>query len=144
MIPFGEQANVTLRGGRQELLFGSQRLVGPGDFTQVPHTFDGVQTIVQIGGWTVAPFWTQAVIVDKYNINTSTTAHEFFGIYSSAPAHLLPMNLDLYYLGADNTTAAFNGTSGRESDILLDCVPGARSVRPIWILTWKERASSAR
>jgi hypothetical protein len=41
MIPFGEQANVTLRGGRQELLFGSQRLVGPGDFTQVPHTFDG-------------------------------------------------------------------------------------------------------
>jgi hypothetical protein len=26
MIPFGEQANVTLRGGRQELLFGSQRL----------------------------------------------------------------------------------------------------------------------
>ena len=31
MIPFGEQANVTLRGGRQELLFGSQRLVGPGD-----------------------------------------------------------------------------------------------------------------
>ena len=114
MIPFGEQANATLRGGRQELLFGSQRLVGPGDFTQVPHTFDGVQTIVQIGGWTVAPFWTQAVIVDKYNINTSTSAHKFFGIYSSAPAHLLPMNLDLYYLGADNTAAAFNGTSGRE------------------------------
>jgi Alginate export len=114
VIPFGEQANVTLRGGRQELLFGSQRLVGPGDFTQVPHTFDGVQTIVRIGGWSVAPFWTQAVIVDKYNINTSTTAQQLFGIYSSAPAHLLPMNLDLYYLGVDNTTAAFNGTSGRE------------------------------
>src|SRR4029453_8233930 len=114
MIPFGEQANVTSRGGRQELLFGSQRLVGPGDFTQVPHTFDGVQTIVQIGGWTVAPFWTQAVIVNKYYINTSTSAHQFFGIYSSAPAPLLPMNLDLYYLGADNTAAAFNGTAGRE------------------------------
>jgi hypothetical protein len=41
MIPFGEQASVTLRGGRQELLFGSQRLVGPGDFTQVPRTFNG-------------------------------------------------------------------------------------------------------
>src|SRR5438128_7303963 len=78
MIPFGEQANVTLRGGRQELLFGSQRLVGPGDYTEVPHTFDGVQTIVQIGGWTVTPFWTQAVIVGKYNINTSTTDHLLF------------------------------------------------------------------
>jgi len=114
MIPFGEQANVTLRGGRQELLFGSQRLVGPGDYTEVPHTFDGVQTIVQIGGWTVTPFWTQAVIVGKYNINTSTTDHLLFGIYGTAPAHLLPMNLDLYYLGADNTAAAFNGTSGLE------------------------------
>ena len=114
MIPFGEQANVTLRGGRQELLFGSQRLVGPGDFTQVPHTFDGVQTIVRIGGWTVTPFWTQAVIVNKYNINTSTSARQLFGIYSSAPAHLLPMNLDLYYLGVDNATAAFNDTFGRE------------------------------
>src|SRR4029453_18878596 len=41
MIPLGDLASVTLRGGRQELIFGSQRLVGPGDFTQVPHTFDG-------------------------------------------------------------------------------------------------------
>jgi hypothetical protein len=54
------------------------------------------------------------VIVDKYNINTSTSARQLFGIYGSAPAHLLPLNLDLYYLGADNTAAAFNGTSGRE------------------------------
>jgi hypothetical protein len=114
MIPFGEQASVTLRGGRQELLFGSQRLVGPGDFVQNPHTYDGVQTIGRIGGWTVTPFWTQTVIVDKYKINSSTTAQQLFGMYSTAPAHLLPMNLDLYYLGVDNATAAFNGTSGRE------------------------------
>src|SRR5262245_60015227 len=76
MIPFTKEAKVTLRGGRQELLFGSQRLVGPGDYTQVPHTFDGAQAIGQIGGWTVTPFWTQAVIVDKYNINTSSTDHQ--------------------------------------------------------------------
>jgi hypothetical protein len=114
MIPFAEQANVTLRGGRQELLFGSQRLVGPGDFTQVPHTHDGVQTIVRIGGWAAAPFWVQPVIVDKYKVNSSTSAQQLFGIYSRAPAHLLPMGLDLYYLGFDNDTAAFNGTSGQE------------------------------
>jgi len=119
MIPFTKQANVTLRGGRQELLFGSQRLVGPGDFTQVPHTFDGVETIARIGDWTVTPFWTHPVIVDKYNINTSSSAQQFFGIYSSAPAHLLPVNLDLYYLGVNNKEAAFNGTSGREKRYTL-------------------------
>jgi hypothetical protein len=65
LIPVGEQANVTLRGGRQELIFGSQRLVGPGDFTQIARAFDGGAAIVQIGDWTVTPFWTQSVIVDK-------------------------------------------------------------------------------
>jgi len=61
VIPFSKDAGVTLRGGRQELLFGSQRLVGPGDFTQVPHTFDGAQAIVRIADWTVIPFWSQVV-----------------------------------------------------------------------------------
>jgi hypothetical protein len=30
VIPFTKESKVTLRGGRQELIFGSQRLVGPG------------------------------------------------------------------------------------------------------------------
>ena len=47
------------------------------------------------------------MIVNKYNINTYTTDHLLFGIYSGAPAHLLPMNLDLYYLGADNEDSEF-------------------------------------
>src|SRR6266849_3452457 len=55
MIPLGDLASVTLRGGRQELIFGSQRLVGPGDFTQVPHTFDGGAVIVRIRDWTITP-----------------------------------------------------------------------------------------
>ena len=77
VIPFSKSGR-TLRGGRQELLFGSQRLVGPGDFTQVPHTFDGAQAIVRIAGWTVTPFWTQAVIVDKYKIDTSSPDHQLY------------------------------------------------------------------
>src|SRR5438034_228623 len=63
VIPFGEQASATLRGGRQELIFGSQRLVGPGDFTQVPRTFDGGEAIVRIADWTITPVWTQVAVV---------------------------------------------------------------------------------
>jgi len=59
MIPFGEQAKRDLARWSSGAAVRSQRLVGPGDYTEVPHTFDGVQTIVQIGGWTVTPFWTQ-------------------------------------------------------------------------------------
>src|SRR5438034_10976948 len=74
VIPFGEQASATLRGGRQELIFGSQRLVGPGDFTQVPRTFDGGEAIVRIADWTITPVWTQVVVVDKYHLTESTAA----------------------------------------------------------------------
>jgi hypothetical protein len=115
MIPLGERASATLRGGRQELIFGSQRLVGPGDFTQVPHTFDGAAAIVQVGDWTIIPFWTLAVpIVHKYRFNASTSDQQLFGIFSTGPLPRLPVHVDLYWLGVNNAGVTFNGTSGRE------------------------------
>jgi len=115
MIPFGTQASVTLRGGRQELIFGSQRLVGPGDFTQIPRTFDGGAAAARIADWTVTPFWTEPVVItEKYKFNESSSDHKLFGIFGSGPAHFLPVILDLYWLGVDNVGVTFNGTSGRE------------------------------
>jgi hypothetical protein len=91
---------VTLRGGRQELIFGAQRLVGVSDFTNARRTFDGGTGIVRVGDWTITPFWAELVVVRQYRFNKSTTDQQLFGIYSTAPAHLLPMNLDLYYYAA--------------------------------------------
>src|SRR6266403_1876949 len=113
MIPLGP-ASVTLRGGRQELIFESQRLVGPGDFTQVPRSFDGGAAIGQVAGWTITPFWTQSVVIDQYHFNKSTSDLEFFGVFATGPLHFLPVNLDLYWLDSNNKFAAFNGTPGRE------------------------------
>jgi hypothetical protein len=114
MIPFGEGASVTLRGGRQQLIFGSQRLVGTGDFTQAPRTWEGGAAIAQIADWTITPFWAQLVVVDKYRFNKSTSDRKLFGVLGTGPLHVLPVNLDLYWLDADNATAAFNGTTGKE------------------------------
>jgi hypothetical protein len=114
MMPLGERASVTLRGGRQELIFGSQRLVGPGDFTNVPRAFEGGAAIGQIAGWTITPFWTQAVVVDKYRFNESTSDLQLYGVFATGPVPVLPVNLDLYWLDANNKTARFNGTAGRE------------------------------
>jgi hypothetical protein len=114
MIPFTKEAKVTLRGGRQELIFGSQRLVGPGDYLQNPRAFDGGQAIAQLGDWTATPFFSEAVSIDKYKFNRPSHRHKLFGIFSTGPAQVLPGNLDLYWLGVDNIGATFNGTSGRE------------------------------
>jgi hypothetical protein len=114
MIPLGEQASVTLRGGRQELIFGSQRLVGAGDFTNVPRTWEGGAAYAQIADWTITPFWAQVVVIDKYRFNKSTSDLQLFGVFGTGPLYVLPVNLDLYWLDADNRTATFNGTIGRE------------------------------
>src|SRR5437016_14644584 len=114
MIPLGHQASVTLRGGRQELIFGSQRLVGPGDFTQVPRAFEGGAAIGQIAGWTITLFWAQPVVVDKYRFNQSTSVQDLVGAFGTGPLHVVAVNLDLYWLAATNKTAAFNATVRRE------------------------------
>jgi hypothetical protein len=56
----------------------------------------------------------ELVVVHKYRFNESTTDQELYGIYGTEPAHFLPVNLDLYWLGVDNPGVTFNGTSGRE------------------------------
>ena len=115
MIPLGDQANVTLRGGRQELIFGAQRLVGVSDFTNAfPRTFDGGRGIIRIGDWTISPFWAQLVVVDKYKFDKSTSDTKLFGIYSTGPLPFVPVNLDAYWLSADNAGVTINATSGRE------------------------------
>jgi Alginate export len=114
MIPLGDQASVTLRGGRQELLFGAQRLVGPSDFTNVRRTFDGGAGIVRVGDWTITPLWMELLVVQKYRFSESSADQKLYGIYGTGPAHLLPVNLDLYWLGVNNAGVTFNGTSGRE------------------------------
>ena len=115
MIPLGEHANVTLRGGRQELIFGAQRLVGVSDFTNAFHrTFDGGKGIIRIGDWTISPFWAKLVVIDKYKFDKSTSDTKLFGIYSTGPLPFAPVNLDVYWLSADNSGVTINATSGRE------------------------------
>src|SRR5437588_9691318 len=115
MIPLGEQASVTLRGGRQELIFGAQRLVGVSDFTNAfPRTWDGGRGIIGIGDWSINPFWAQLVVVDKYKFDKSTSDTKLFGIYSTGLLPFVPVNLDVYWLSADNAGVTFNGTPGRE------------------------------
>jgi len=115
MIPLGEQADVTLRGGRQELIFGAQRLVGVSDFTNAfPRTFDGGRGIIRIADWTISPFWAQLVVVNKYKLDKSTSDTKLFGIYSTGLLPFVPVNLDVYWLSADNAGVTFNGTPGRE------------------------------
>jgi Alginate export len=129
-IPFGEEVDVTLRGGRFEMVYGSGRLIATSDFSQVPRTFDGGLGIVRLGAWTITPFWTSpvapAVDVTNFPYTVPIPHRTLFGIfgtnaredYPSLPLLAGPLpspfNLDIYWFGVNNAVATFNGTSGRE------------------------------
>lgn len=116
MLPDPEtgKAIVTIRPGRQELVFGKQRLVSPLDWSNTRRTWDGISGALNIAEWNISPFWTQFAPVQKYDFNSSKQSIQFFGIYATGKIPWTTFLGDLYWLGLGRDNAAFNGTAGRE------------------------------
>ncbi len=118
MFPLGDHGDITLRGGRQELLFGKQRLVSPLDWANTRRTFDGFSAILKIGDVTLTPFWTMPVPVQKYEYNDFDSDTQFFGVYGNMALKPIQGGVDLYYMGLLRDTAVgatvYNGTVGDE------------------------------
>lgn len=126
-VPLGDEVMATLRAGRQELLFGRQRLVSPLDWANTRRTFDGFSGIVSLHGWSIHGFWAQPVRVLKYEFNTPESSADFFGVYATGPAPYINGTLDLYWLGLHREgPMTFNQTSGRERRHTLGARLGGR------------------
>ena len=113
VVPLGGSATVAVRGGRQELLFGAQRLVGPSDWTNVRRTFQAGSAVIHAAGWSVTPMWAELVMFKPHGIGEASSEHKLYGAYASGKAKGT-VKADLYWLGADNASARFNQTSGHE------------------------------
>lgn len=96
--------NASVRVGRQELMFGSQRLVSPLDWANTRRTFEGIRATLKIGAWTVDPFYTNFVPVSKNDFDEADYDRSFYGVYASRKAE--GQTIDMYYLGFDNQTTA--------------------------------------
>lgn len=126
-VPIGENASVTVRPGRQELLFGRQRLVSPLDWANTRRTFEGVDVIVAVDTWRIHGFWTRPVEVRKYELNRRDDDQAFYGVYAATPIADTRIALDLYWLGLERDNATFGGVMGDESRQTI----GARVGGPI-------------
>lgn len=90
-----------VRIGRQELLYGAQRLVSPLDWANTRRTFQGIRTISKFDNWNVDAFWTQPVPVLFNEFDRGNENQDFYGTYMTYTG-LENSKLDLYYLGFDN------------------------------------------
>lgn len=97
-----------LRVGRQELLYGSQRLISPLEWANTRRTFQGVKAFHIGKEWDLDCFWVQPVRVDRNDFDSVDNNINFAGAW--ATRKLRPGNgRDFYYLFLDNTNPAAVG-----------------------------------
>lgn len=127
----GDDSPLTLRIGRQELLYGRERLIGKLDWMNQGRRFDGAKLMYHTPQWDLDIFWTKPVaftnqpFTNPFNthINESLNRHldvwreeqNFYGAYSifkGIPNHVW----DLYFIGL-NDSGIFTNANNRFGDL---------------------------
>lgn len=93
---------MTVRVGRQELLYGAQRLVSPLDWANTRRTFQGVKLMYREDDWAIDGFYTHLVVVRPYQFDEPDYNNQpFYGLYSVYSGYEND-TVDFYYLGYNN------------------------------------------
>jgi hypothetical protein len=118
---------VALRVGRQELEFGSGRLVDVREGPNVRLSFDGFMVKSKIGAWQIDGFAFRPDL-DKFEFFDNAPDHAvgFWGVYANRPI-FSKTSLDVYYLGLNREQATFERGTAQEVRHSL----GARLSRPV-------------
>lgn len=110
-LPFGHKDGdgFTLRVGRQEMLYGSQRLVSVRESPNIRRSFDAVRLLTHLDEWQIDAFFARPVEDDPGVFDDWGDGHtQFWGLYATRPLRFLKgTRLDFYYLGLDRPDAAF-------------------------------------
>lgn len=102
-----------VRAGRQELIYGSQRLISTLDWANTRRTFQGVKTFWKSDKWDFDAFWVRPMDTNVKDFDQWDKDRNFFGLwgtYKYDKDHLL----DLYFLTLNDTrpVSASNASIG--------------------------------
>ena len=108
-LPLGSDANLIIRGGRQELQFGSGRLVDVREGPNVRRSFDAARAIFDLARWQVDLFAARPRLSRPGVFDDEADDGEgLWGAYAVGGEGWLPLGeLDLYYLGFTDDAGAF-------------------------------------
>jgi hypothetical protein len=117
---------IKFRVGRQEMEYGSGRLIDVREGPNVRLSFDGFKVKTGIGSWQIDGFAVRPDL-DKPGFFNNVPNHSvgFWGVYGVRPTKNI--TLDAYYLGLDRKEAAFNRGAAHEVRHSI----GARLSRPV-------------
>jgi hypothetical protein len=103
-------SSLTLRVGRQELLYGAQRLVSPLDWANTRRSFEGVKGMYKGDDWTVDAFFTHPlnrIAANESKIDDANEDVDFYGVWATKSGTSVG-NLDAFYLGLNNDIIGFD------------------------------------
>lgn len=108
-LPLGDATDLILRGGRQMLSLGTERLVGTRYGPNVPLAFDGARADFRHGRAMLSLFAAYPVKPGLRSFDDSSSPTKtLWGAYAALPG------LDIYYLGYRNRKAPFGSVDGHE------------------------------
>lgn len=111
------------RAGRQELLYGAQRLVSPLDWSNTRRTFDGIKFMLDGPVWNIDAWWTRPVTFGQHtaggqvdhNFDRSDENQDFVGVWGSRKL-ASGTSLDAYFLRLANESGAFVNANADTGD----------------------------
>jgi len=108
-LAWADENAITLRGGRQEMAYGSQRLISVRESPNNRLAFDAVRVLTKFGEWQGDAWIGQPVEIDTGIFDDQRMGETaFWGGYLTGPIHFVPgLNVDLYYLGLSRQDASF-------------------------------------
>jgi Alginate export len=106
---------VVLQAGRQELNYGSGRLVSVREGPNVRQSFDGARLKIKAGAWRM-DVWAARPDLDKPGFFDNVPDHRtaFWGVYATRPWQRR-VSFDTYYLGLDRKSFTYNRGTARET-----------------------------
>lgn len=99
---------VYVRAGRQELLYGSQRLISPPDWVNTRRTFDGVTAYWHTEKYNLDVFWARPVIPEPNDFDNADHNRDFFGVWNTWKPKA-GTTVDLYWLYLNQRTPGAAG-----------------------------------
>ena len=140
----GRDVPLTLRVGRQELLYGKERLVSPLDWANVRRTWDGVKLFWSDDTWDIDGWYVRPVRIEKNQLDNCDRDIHFYGLYTTYKG-IDDHGIDVYYLGlrdeGDITSVNLGSVPG---DMTLHTVGGRFwGKQPVGEHTWDYDAEAA-
>ncbi len=93
--------HLTSRVGRQELVYGSQRLVSCLDWANTRRRFDAAKLMYRSDDWAIDGFYSQFVPVLRDEFDEPDSDQPFYGAYATYSGFQDTL-IDTYYLGSQN------------------------------------------